>query len=200
MAVAVVLLIMVAVRVWNRRGPARTQPFIGPIAAILLVPVSGLTPAQAGLTLSGWAYAVSAALVVAAGYGVALLIPAARRALAARDFTNPVRKALVGVPLSTVVFEEVAFRGVLWGLVFQAHGAVWATVVTAVLFGLWHLPDSTEVAFTTFAGVLLSFLRLVGGGLLAPFVLHWTANGLGILASAWARRSVPADSGGSDKS
>jgi membrane protease YdiL (CAAX protease family) len=198
MTIAVVLLIMATVRVWNRRGPARAQPFTGPAAAILLVLVSGLTPAQAGLTLSGWAYAVSAVLLVAGGYGIALLIPAARRALAARDFPHPVRRALVGVPFSTVIFEEVAFRGVLWGLVFQAHGAVWATVVTAVLFGLWHLPDSTEVAFTTFAGVLLSILRLLGGGLLAPFVLHWTANGLGILASAWVRRSALQDSVGSD--
>jgi membrane protease YdiL (CAAX protease family) len=198
MTVVAVLLIMAAVRVWNRRGPARAQPFTGPVAAILLVTVSGLTPASAGLTLSGWAYAVGAALLVAAGYGVALTIPAARRALAARDYPDPVRKALVGVPFSTVIFEEVAFRGVLWGLLLADHGAVWATVVTAVLFGFWHLPDRTEVAFTTFAGVLLSFLRLLGGGLLAPFVLHWTANGLGILASAWVRRSVARDSVGSD--
>jgi membrane protease YdiL (CAAX protease family) len=67
-----------------------------------------------------------------------------------------------------------------------------------VLFGFWHLPDRTEVAFTTFAGFLLSFLRLLGGGLLAPFVLHWTANGLGILASAWVRRSMARDSVGRD--
>jgi membrane protease YdiL (CAAX protease family) len=198
MTVVAVLLIMAAVRVWNRRGPARAQPFTGPVAAILLVTVSGLTPASAGLTLSGWAYAVSAALLVAAGYGIALLIPAARRVLAARDYPDPVRTALVGVPFSTVIFEEVAFRGVLWGLLLADHGVVWATVVTAVLFGFWHLPDRTEVAFTTFAGFLLSFLRLLGGGLLAPFVLHWTANGLGILASAWVRRSMARDSVGRD--
>ncbi|MEU4619410.1 CPBP family intramembrane glutamic endopeptidase [Actinoplanes sp. NPDC023801] len=200
MTVVMVLLIMALVRVWNRRGPARAQPFTGPIAAILLVAVSGLTPAAAGLTLSGWAYALGAALLTAGGYGIALRIPAARRALAARDFLDPVRRALAGVPFSTVIFEEVAFRGVLWGLIYSGHGAVWATVVTAVLFGLWHLPDTREVAFTTFAGVLLSVLRLAGGGLLAPFVLHWTANGLGILASAWARRSVSTESGGPDKS
>lgn len=196
----VVLLFMAAVRVWNRRGPARAQPVTGPIAAILLVAVSGLTPAEAGLTLSGGAYALGAALAVAAGYGVLLLIPAGRAALAARDYPNPVRAALLGVPLSTVIFEEVAFRGVLWGLLATDHGIAWATAVTAVLFGLWHLPDRGEVAFTTLAGVLLSVLRHLGGGLLAPFVLHWTANGLGILASAGARRSRAEDSGGRDKS
>jgi len=195
-----VLVLMAVVCVWNHRGPPRAQPVTGPIAAILLVAVSGLTPAEAGLTLSGWGYAVSAGLAVAAGYGVILLVPAGSRALAARHYPNPVRQALLGVPLSTVVFQEVAFRGVLWGLVAADHGPVPATVITAVLFGLWHLPDRGGVAFTTLAGVPLSILRHLGGGLVAPFVLHWTANGLGILASAWVRRSQPGDVGGADKS
>jgi membrane protease YdiL (CAAX protease family) len=199
-AIAGVLLIMVAVRVWNHRGPARSQPFVGPLAAALLVAVSGLTPGEAGLTLSGGWYALGAALAVTAGYAIALLIPAARRALGARDHPHPVRSALIGVPLATVVFEEVAFRGVLWELVRQDHGIPWAYVVTAVLFGLWHLPAPGEVAFTTLAGVVLSFLRDAGRGLLAPFVLHWTANGLGILVSARVRRSGPGDFGGDDKS
>lgn len=195
MTLVAVLLIMAAVRFWNHHGPARTQPFAGPLAAILLVVVSGVT-----LSWSGWEWAVGAALVMAALYGILLLIPAGREALAARSYDNPVRKALIGVPLSTVIFEEVAFRGVLWALIADEHGVAWATVITAVLFGLWHLPDSEEVAFTTLAGVLLSFLRAASGGVLAPFVLHWTANGLGILASAWVRRSAPTESGDPDKS
>ncbi|WP_430782619.1 lysostaphin resistance A-like protein [Actinoplanes sp. G11-F43] len=198
MTLLVVLLIMAAVRVWNRRGPARAQPFTGPIAAFLLVAVSGLSPAEAGLTLSGLPYASLALLTPLLGYGLALLIPAARRALAERSFDHPVRSALLGVPFATVIFEEVAFRGVLWELLYQDHGAVWAYPITALLFGLWHLPDTREVAFTTLAGVVLSYLRHAGGGLLAPFVLHWAANGLGILASAWVRRSRQPDSGRAD--
>jgi membrane protease YdiL (CAAX protease family) len=193
--IVVVLLIMAAVRVWNHRGPARAQPFTGPLAAAVLVAVSGVD-----LSWGGWGYALGAALLMTAGYGIVLLVPAGRRALAARSYEHPVRKALIGVPLATVIFEEVAFRGVLWGLVADEHGTGWATAITAVLFGLWHLPDRGEVAFTTLAGVLLSFLRAASGGLLAPFVLHWTANGLGILASAWVRRSAPEESGDPDKS
>ncbi|MEV0899067.1 CPBP family intramembrane glutamic endopeptidase [Actinoplanes sp. NPDC049802] len=195
------LAFMAAVRVWNRRGPARAQPYTGPLAAAALVLLSGLTPAEAGLTLTaGWGYALGAALLIAAGYGVGLLIPAVRRALAEPYFPHPVRSALVEVPLSTVIFEEVAFRGVLFALISRDHGPLWAVLLTSVLFGLWHLPDRREVAFTTLAGVLLSFLRYLGGGLLAPFVVHWTANGLGILTSAWVRRTGQPDIGGADKS
>ncbi len=42
------------------------------------------------------------------------------------------------------------------------------------------------VAFTTVAGVVFAVLREQSGSLLAPFLLHWATNGLGILAAAWA--------------
>ncbi|WP_285470923.1 CPBP family intramembrane glutamic endopeptidase [Actinoplanes sp. NBRC 101535] len=193
MAVVIpVLLIMVAYRVWVLTGPRRAQPIAGPLTALLLLLLSGSPPAEVGLTLTGGAYAVSAVASVAAGYGLAWLIPAGRRALATgRRYPRPVLAALVGVPLSTVIFEEVAFRGVLWTVLADAHGPGWATAITALLFGIWHFSPEAgfrrslgPVAFTTVAGVLLALLRHLSGGLLAPVLLHWTANGLGILATA----------------
>src|SRR5688572_23443436 len=128
---------LLLVRIWNYTGPRWAQPITGPLAAallVLLVLLSGLTPAEAGLTLSGSGYALSGVTAIAAGYGLALLIRPARRALAAADHPRPVFTAFVGVPLATVTFEEVAFRGVLWGLIARDHGPIWATGVTAVLF------------------------------------------------------------------
>ncbi|MEV6306570.1 CPBP family intramembrane glutamic endopeptidase [Actinoplanes sp. NPDC051861] len=199
MAIAVTLLIMAAFRVWTLTGPRRAQPIVGPLAAALLVTLSGLTRAEVGLVLSSFLYGVSGAAVVGIGYLVALRIPPVREAMAARTYPRPVRTALVEVPLATVIFEEVAFRGVLWALIARDHGPVWATVITAVLFGLWHLPSLPEVAFTTFAGAALGVLRQFSGGLPAPFLVHWTANGLGILLSAAlrsSRREVPDPPGG----
>ncbi|MFC7528426.1 CPBP family intramembrane glutamic endopeptidase [Actinoplanes sp. GCM10030250] len=193
MAIVVTLLVMAAFRAWTLTGPRRTQPIVGPLAAAILVALSGLTPAEVGLVLTGWGYGVSCALLIGFGYTVALLIPAARRALSAGSYPRPVCSALVGVPLATVTFEEVAFRGVLWALIASDHGPVWATAVTAVIFGLWHLaPDPGSlpvVAFTTLAGGVLGVLRQLSGGLIAPFLVHWTANGLGILVSAAVSRS-----------
>ncbi|MFL6168445.1 MAG: CPBP family intramembrane glutamic endopeptidase, partial [Ornithinibacter sp.] len=132
------------------------------------------------------------------------------------------RRAFVVVPLGVVVFEEVAFRGVLWGLVGVEHGTLLAAVVTSVLFGLWHVLPAIDgaranahdgdgdgdsagdtaadaarravvlrqvagtVAFTTLAGIVFAVLRQQSGSLVAPFLLHWATNGLGILAAAWA--------------
>ena len=42
------------------------------------------------------------------------------------------------------------------------------------------------VVFTTLAGIVFAVLRQQSGSLVAPFLLHWATNGLGILAAAWA--------------
>ncbi|WP_328477891.1 CPBP family intramembrane metalloprotease [Actinoplanes sp. NBC_00393] len=178
---------LVLVRIWNYAGPAWAQPVTGPAAAALLVLLTGVAP---GLTFAGWEYALAGVIAVAVGYGLAVVIPPARGALAAAEFRRPAYTALVAVPLATVTFEEVAFRGVLWTLIARDHGPLWATGTTAVIFGLWHLsPDSGTrenlgtVAFTTLAGVALGELRHLSGGLLAPIAVHWAANGLGVLAA-----------------
>ncbi len=122
------------------------------------------------------------------------------------------------VPLATVVFEEVAFRGVLWGLFEVAHGALWATVVSALLFGLWHVLPAVDgarqnsptarvaradllrqvagtIVFTALAGLVFGVLRDRSGSLLAPGLLHWATNGLGIVAAAlaWRWSATPRD-------
>lgn len=224
-ALAVTVAVMIGVNLWVHRRPGGAHVVTGPLAAAVLLLAarsSGLSWAELSLgrgsLASGAWYAAAAAGLVSVGYTVAVAIPLTRRAFRDTRYRIParsaVRKAFVTVPLATVVFEEVAFRGVLWGLVARDHGTLWATTASSVLFGLWHvapaldlartntaLPESrhgerrkvlltvlTTVACTAVAGVLFCELRLASGSLLAPAGLHWATNGLGILASAraWA--------------
>jgi membrane protease YdiL (CAAX protease family) len=104
----------------------------------------------------------------------------------------------------------VAFRGVLLGMVNRHRGAVWASITSSVLFGLWHILPSLRLAeansaigavlgtdlvgqvlavlgavgFTAVAGLLLCELRRRSGSLLAAAALHWATNGLGLLITA----------------
>ncbi|AEV86550.1 abortive infection protein [Actinoplanes sp. SE50] len=191
MTVVAVVGIIGLVRLWTRFGPGWAQPVTGPLAAALLITVSGRTARQAGLTVSGWRYAAAAVVLIGVGYAVAVRLPAARR-LFRTTYDRPWLTALIEVPLATVVFEEVAFRGVLWSLLDRDHGAVAATAVTAVLFGLWHLAPErpwTDAVVTGVAGVLLGVLRAVGGGLLAPALVHWAVDGIGVLAAAHVTRT-----------
>ncbi|KUL29300.1 CPBP family intramembrane glutamic endopeptidase [Actinoplanes awajinensis] len=186
-----VLMIIGVVRLWTVRGPAWTQPITGPLAAIFLVAVSGFPPGELGLTTAGFWYGVSAVAVITLGYAIAVRLPVARRFFRT-DYPRPRYTALVAVPLATVVFEEVAFRGVLWTLISREHGTAWATGVTAVLFGLWHLGPArpwTDALATGVAGVLLGVLRGLSGGLLTPVLAHWAADGIGVLAAARVARS-----------
>lgn len=113
--------------------------------------------------------------------------------------------ALWRVPVGTAVVEELAFRGVLLGLLLQAASPLRAVVVSSLAFGLWHVAATTvtlrindvavgslqglgtvagAVAVTTVAGAAFCALRLVSGGLLAPVLAHWATNALGLLAAA----------------
>jgi CAAX protease family protein len=230
-AVATVLLTLAVVNVWVHVGPRRAQVLTGPLAALFLLGVgrwAGLSWDALGLG-AGWVaiglrWGGGCAALIVAGYGVALAVPATHRLFRDTRYRLGAGPALatafLAVPLGTVVFEEVAFRGVLWGLFEASAGAGWATVGTSVLFGLWHvLPaldlarTSTAVAgsgrrrsgpavvvagtvlFTAAAGVLFAELRRRSGSLLGPALPHWATNAAGVLGSAWvwalSRRSRP---------
>lgn len=172
---------------------------------------AALTRAEVGLTRwrSGLRWGCAAAGVAVLGYGIGLL--AGRGVLAsstARSWPDVLVAALVVVPLGTVLAEELAFRGVVWALLCRRHGERVATGASSILFGLWHvLPAlgggaANEVAtgalgggtagtvarvvgtvlLTTAGGAAFCWLRVRSGSLLAPALLHWALNGLGLLA------------------
>jgi membrane protease YdiL (CAAX protease family) len=187
---------------------------IGLVGGLTVVArASDLSAADLGLARRTWASGLRwggvAAAVVAAGYGIAALIPGIAGAVAgdAPSWPDALLKALVLIPLTTVIPEEYAFRGVLWGLLRRQSGRRVATAVSSALFGLWHVfpalgggaaNDSVAgvlgggvagavlrvagtVLFTGLAGVLFCELRDRSDSLLAPILLHWAVNGFGEL-------------------
>jgi len=216
------LAVMVAVNAWVHLGPHRWHPLTGPLAAAALLVLgraAGLTWQQLGLGPGslgrGLLWGGVAAGIVVAVYAVGLAIPATRGRF--RDERHRIggrRASLLArltIPLGTVVFEEVAFRSVLWGLVATDHGTAWAVGLTSVLFGAWHVlpaidgarknsPDgvvpravmarevAATVAFTTLAGLVFAVLRDGSDSLVTPALLHWATNGLGVLGAALAWR------------
>ncbi|SNY71650.1 CPBP family intramembrane glutamic endopeptidase [Paractinoplanes atraurantiacus] len=170
-----VLLALAAVRIWNYKGPPKLQPIVNPIAALLLFTLFGLD-----LTISktAWVYAVTGTAVLAATFAVA-----SRFVTPGRTDEHPWRKALVEIPLAVVLFEEIAFRGVLLELI----GPYWSSL----LFGLWHLRPFKAVLFTAAAGLVLAWGADTTGSLLVPVAWHWAANGLGVLF--FQKRGRPGD-------
>jgi membrane protease YdiL (CAAX protease family) len=228
LAVGPAVIVLVAVAVAARVGPPRTILVAGLVGAVLLVLVgrmAGIGADGMGLGRRSWrrgaAYAGVCLVAVATVYAVAVLVPATRQAFHDERYGvglgAAALAAFVWIPLGTVLFEEVAFRGVLWGLLCAYRGAARATLISSVLFGFWHVLPSLRlhqvnpavanlvgagpgartlavggaVTFTAVAGVVLCELRRRSGSLLAPAGLHWAVNGLGVLVSAGLAAGAP---------
>jgi membrane protease YdiL (CAAX protease family) len=131
-------------------------------------------------------------------------------------------QSLVELPFGTVLFEEIAFRAVLWSMLARRYGVVWATVWSSIAFGLWHILPSLDlhlrntrlnqvggdsnwwartvgiggsVLTTAIGGVLFCLLRIVSGSIFAPLGLHWATNGWGYLFARRAAKRGPPPSG-----
>lgn len=94
-------------------------------------------------------------------------------------FGNSWLVALIGVVGACVVapvFEEIAFRGVLWRLIRSRLGAIGTIATTAVVFGAIHPYDWTGIVSVTVGGVIFGWLREWRGSLIAPMVSHFLHN------------------------
>jgi membrane protease YdiL (CAAX protease family) len=120
--------------------------------------------------------------------------------VAAPDWDMIALQAFVTIPLGTVLIEEVAFRGALPALLGRAGASTRrALVISALLFGMWHIAPSVSagvgsgaapasvaiavlgtVAFTTVSGLGLGWLRHRSRSLLPPMVVHLATNSLGL--------------------
>jgi membrane protease YdiL (CAAX protease family) len=205
LAVAAVLALLVGVKLANRVGPVGTGLVVGPVIAAVLILVArraGLSWDDLGLSRRavrrGARWAAAAVIVVVVVLLAGAAIPWLRGAFMdvryQLDAGSAFVTALLVIPLTTILLEEVAFRGVLFGLLHQRRRTVWAFGVSSTLFGLWHivpyLPDgkfgtiAAIVGITAMLGLVLCELRRRSGSLLASVVGHWAGNGLGVLMAA----------------
>lgn len=230
---ALVIVLLVVMNIINNRVAPQTHymlwAFGGSLVMLAVGLLDGLSWTDLGL---GWSYQLIGLIwagicigLVTLGYLIAASIPKTRDAFHDERISDlsPGRlvfQSLIEVPFGTVLFEEIAFRSVLFAMLAQRYGWVWAVVWSSLIFGLWHILPSigtheqsaalgsvvgegtkgnilaivVSVLTTTVAGVLFAGLRIVSGSVLAPMGLHWATNGLGYAFSwfiiRWRTRSA----------
>ena len=115
-------------------------------------------------------------------------------------------QTVIRIAVGTVVFEELAFRGVLLGLLCRRLGPAAAVAVDSALFGLWHIVPTVATArvngivgtarlalvggsvlATTAGGAALCALRIRAGHVVAPALLHLGLNDAGYVLAGRAR-------------
>jgi membrane protease YdiL (CAAX protease family) len=113
-------------------------------------------------------------------------------------------RTLLRIPLGTALFEEFAFRGVLFGAWVKIARPARAAAGSSFVFGVWHVRPTIElldanglaipaatrvlvvaaaVVATAIAGYLFCLLRIRSGSLLAPFIAHTAINSLAMVAA-----------------
>lgn len=113
---------------------------------------------------------------------------------------------LLRQPIGTALFEEVAFRGVLYAAWLRVGAERAAILGSATTFALWHSVITSraviesgvvETPILTVAGILIALVGLFVGGLLfgflrwhtrsiaAPFMAHWLIVSL-MTVAVWA--------------
>ena len=221
--VAVVIATLVVLNVVNNRLAPQTHyllwSFGGSVGLLALGLLDGNSWTDMGLgvqyLLPGLIWAAICIGAVTAVYLVGSAFKRTRAAfhderMSDLSGTRLAFQALVEVPFGTVLFEEIAFRAVLFSMLARRYGLVWGIIISSVLFGLWHILPSIgtheqnpalgsvvgegrrgnilavalSVLTTAIAGVIFAALRLVSGSVLAPMGLHWATNGLGY-AFSW---------------
>lgn len=194
-------------------------------AALSAAAASGLTAADIGLGRGTWRLGRPGsrfAAAAAAGWLLAAVLPASRpllgdKRIAGLDWRAVAYQAVVRIPVGTVLWEEVAFRGVLHAALRRVLPSRAAVAVTSGVFGLWHIRptlqalranglagDRTQAAAGVCAGVisaaaggaLLSWLRDRSGGLAAPMALHLAANCGGLVTARAVSGGQPAGARG----
>jgi uncharacterized protein len=115
-------------------------------------------------------------------------------------------QTVIRIPVGTVVFEELAFRGVLLAVLCRRLRLPAAVGVNSALFGLWHIVPTLSAAtandieglarmgvvagsvlVTAVGGAVFCTLRVRGRHVLAPAMLHLAFNDVGYLLSWWVR-------------
>jgi membrane protease YdiL (CAAX protease family) len=217
-ALATTVAILAVVNLLNNRRAVRAYVATSLVSAALLLALgrlAGLSWGEIGLgrdaLAPGVRWGLLLAVIVAACYLVGAALPTTRSVFVDRrvEGVGPGvvgYQALVRIPLGTVLLEEVAFRGVLYGLGWHLYGPVAATVVSCALFGLWHVLPALDVVklnrvagqmfraypplfvlaavlATALAGVILCELRRRTGSLLPAVTVHWATNALGYLTA-----------------
>jgi uncharacterized protein len=161
---------------------------------------------------AGLRWGAAAAALVGTAYALAYVTEPVREALPDGEGglgRAALWTVLVVIPLGTVLPEEFAFRGLLLALLGRRYGVLAGSLLSSGLFGLWHVVPSlgggtanaaivgvvgadvvgtvarvvVTVGFTALGGVVLCWLRLRSGSLLAPVLAHWTVNGLGVIVT-----------------
>lgn len=199
-------------------SPAWYIPFNLALLGVTLIIArrAGTTWTSMGLRRDRAARGLKLGAVIFAGIVVAmslaLALPSANEILRDERFIESsvgllLFHALIRIPLGTALYEEVLFRGVIFGMLARRYSPLNAAIWSSLLFGLWHIlpvlaamqtnPVGTQISGLTgaavavaaavigtfLAGLILLWIRLRANSIVASVVVHIGTNSTAVIAA-----------------
>lgn len=90
---------------------------------------------------------------------------------------------LFEIALIPAVFEEMLFRGFFYAGFKRARGTRCAILLTAVLFGLFHM-NLQQIAYAVALGLFIAVIRELTGSMWPGMLFHFVNNGLSVIVSS----------------
>ena len=148
---------------------------------------------RSSLIGAGIGLGLAAVVLVALKVGAELGTPITYQPLRGAAILAIVTHALLGLPLLTAIPEELAFRGLMLGLLVRKLTPLRATLVTSATFVAWHVVVQVQtLAVTNFTGpwqivpaMGLAFAGLFAGGVIFALLRLRTRNLAGAVVAHW---------------
>ncbi|MBP3603157.1 MAG: CPBP family intramembrane metalloprotease [Lachnospiraceae bacterium] len=93
---------------------------------------------------------------------------------------QPVILMLIVMALMPAIGEEICFRGFLYGGLKNKYGVKWAVVLSAIVFGAFHM-SLVKLLPTAMLGACLAYIVSVSGSIYIGMVLHFVNNAFSML-------------------
>ena len=185
--------------------PGRRSPESAGTLLIVIVASRwcGLTWAEAGIRRSdllrssligaGIGLGLAAVVLLALEVGAELGTPITYQPLRGAPISAVLTHALVGLPLQTAIPEELAFRGLVLGLLLRKLRPLRATLATSAIFVAWHVVVQVQtLTVTNFTSpwqivpaMGLAFAGLFAGGVIFALLRLRTRNLAGAVVAHW---------------
>ncbi len=124
--------------------------------------------------------------VIAVGVVLAIAIPSTREIfkddrVIEHSLWWALAQALIRIPIATAFYEEVLFRGIVFGMLVRRNSPLIAALWTSLLFGFWHILPTIDTLkvnpagdlFSGIAGFVIAIVGAVGGTMLAGLAFLW---------------------------
>ena len=89
---------------------------------------------------------------------------------------------LFGTALVPAVFEEMFFRGFFYQGFKKARGARTAIILTAILFGVFHM-NVQQTLYAIALGIVIAVLREATGSMWTGMLFHFVNNGFSVVCT-----------------